>query len=412
MKKVLFIVAAATLLLAGCEKENGTVTKAPQEIILKAFAEPNTKADLNGNFQTVWHNTDEVGIVVTSYYINDGNESIAWYGNAKCTTTDDNVTDATFKSTFVPQEETLYHAWNIAAFYPWQGTGSDNNNFFATSAPEVYNGVMYFKLPEGYYNYTSGQSQLPMLANMTGDNLNPTEMHFKHVGAAVKVSLKSVPAGTHSIGMTVDDTQIWGDCDPIAPAAAGTASISFTGDNAKPKNNTVWLNFDALTTATDMEFIFPVPALTTPKLSFRMYNNNDVMIWKKSLKAQTVSITRGQILDIANPNAIVPLTTNTVTVGVISYLVNELGAEGYQIHCWDGNDVAEDIDLVATGNTVTKDVGYWSEAQTFHLYTAEIPVDKFNYKVRNGGRWFGDNGHLKKPNAYIFNYSGDKVLYE
>ena len=56
---------------------------------------------------------------------------------------------------------------------------------------------------------------------------------------------------------------------------------------------------------------------------------------------------------------------------------------------------------------------YWGNAeQTFTIYTAEIPLGYTNYKVRNGNRWFGDDGSIDKPNAYIFNYDGDKAIYE
>ncbi len=54
--------------------------------------------------------------------------------------------------------------------------------------------------------------------------------------------------------------------------------------------------------------------------------------------------------------------TTTITVGVINYVINELGNTGYKVH--------------------------------------------------NGDRWFGDDGTPDKTTAYIFNYSGDKALYE
>ena len=107
--------------------------------------------------------------------------------------------------------------------------------------------------------------------------------------------------------------------------------------------------------------------------------------------------------------------TTTITVGVINYVINELGNTGYKVHYWGGADGAKDADLTATGKTEKKSVGkaYWNgDEQTFTMFTATVPSDFKGYKVHNGDRWFGDDGTPDKTTAYIFNYSGDKALYE
>ena len=107
--------------------------------------------------------------------------------------------------------------------------------------------------------------------------------------------------------------------------------------------------------------------------------------------------------------------TTTITVGVINYVINELGNTGYKVHYWGGADGAKDADLTATGKTEKKSVGkaYWNgDEQTFTMFTATVPSGFDGYKVHNGDRWFGDNGTPDKTTAYIFNYSGDKALYE
>ncbi|MBQ1807220.1 MAG: hypothetical protein II012_06305, partial [Ruminococcus sp.] len=107
--------------------------------------------------------------------------------------------------------------------------------------------------------------------------------------------------------------------------------------------------------------------------------------------------------------------TTTITVGVINYVINELGNTGYKVHYWGGADGAKDADLTATGKTEKKSVGkaYWNgDEQTFTMFTATVPSDFAGYKVHNGDRWFGDDGTPDKTTAYIFNYSGDKALYE
>ncbi|MBR5042603.1 MAG: hypothetical protein IKX67_05130 [Bacteroidales bacterium] len=401
MKKVLFIVAAATLFIAGCEKENTVDSRGP--IVLKAFTEPTTKATLNDQFATVWSSDDKVGLVVS----NGAND---WYTNQECYIEEDDgagTTNATFTST------TTYNdtdKWNIAAFFPWNGSGGQVNNFY-TSDNNAYNGTMYFKLPASYYGYTSGKSVLPMLANMAGDDTHPTEMHFKHVGAAVKVTLCSVPKGAHSIGMTVANEQIWGDCDGISSSNAGNDSdgiIKFT--NPDFTKNTVWLNFPALEEDANMVFLFPVPPISKPKLSFQMYNENNAKIWETKLKAQKNDLNRGEILvmpEISIEHSI------KVTVGIISYLLDELHS-GFQVHYWGEGIDNGDADLTDTGKIVFKSVGdYWdNQQQEFYIYTTTLPINATGYKVHNGDRWFGLDGSLNKPTAYIFNYSGDKALYE
>ena len=114
--------------------------------------------------------------------------------------------------------------------------------------------------------------------------------------------------------------------------------------------------------------------------------------------------------------------TTTITVGVISYLTEELESSGWQVHYWGGADGAADSDLTATGETKQKKLGsdYWGdEAQTFNIYTAEIPADATGFKVHNGDRWFGEDGSLDKPVAFVFNYAeydgdpnADRAVYE
>ena len=106
--------------------------------------------------------------------------------------------------------------------------------------------------------------------------------------------------------------------------------------------------------------------------------------------------------------------TRTITACVISYLITDLGATGWQVHYWSGTAVS-DSDLVATGETIQRKLGndYWNdEEQSFTIFTAEIPADATGFKVHNGDRWFGEDGSLDKPVAFVFNYHySDNALY-
>lgn len=119
---------------------------------------------------------------------------------------------------------------------------------------------------------------------------------------------------------------------------------------------------------------------------------------------------------VYDPNA--TSTTKTITVGVISYLYEETksNVSSYQIHYWSGSESGTDVTCTSLGTTTSKSVGssYWSgSAQTFYMFTAEIPSEATGFKFRIGDRWFGDDGNAAtQDTVYVFNFDGDKALYE
>ena len=131
----------------------------------------------------------------------------------------------------------------------------------------------------------------PLVAPLSGST---DEIHFKHAGAAVKVTINNLPAGAHSIGMEVNGQQVSGDYQ-INPAEAGSASLALAGTSDNTKNS-LWLNFEPSTSEREFTFVFPVPALTKPKLSFKIYDKNDVLVWSKNLKAQSSDLRRADVL--------------------------------------------------------------------------------------------------------------------
>ncbi|MBR5042967.1 MAG: hypothetical protein IKX67_06970 [Bacteroidales bacterium] len=287
MKKYLFIVAVATLFFS-CNKElEPTAPTTTDRFTFKAsieqLAEP-TKATINGSNQLVWAQDDKIGIYVTTSNWTDKNQPFTLDGEGGATTGDFKWD---YNGDFPAADAT-------AAFFPWQGTGSDKNN--------VANSSIYFKLPGSYSNYTSGQMFTPLVAKLNGST---DPIAFKHAGAAVKVTFNNLPAGVHSLGMTVDGQQVYGDFS-VEIENAGTAAM--TPDNVVATNNTIWLNIAPADAEREFTFLFPVPALTTPKLSFQMYDENNILVWQKNLKAQPSSLGRGDVLvmpalDNINPYA-------------------------------------------------------------------------------------------------------------
>ena len=112
-----------------------------------------------------------------------------------------------------------------------------------------------------------------------------------------------------------------------------------------------------------------------------------------------------------------PKTTQTITVGVISYVYDETSSQtsSYAVHYWNDAGLSGDAVCTSLGTTESRSVGseYWSNsAQTFKMYSAEIPLEATGFKFHIADRWFGDDGNTATNNAvYIFNYSGDKALY-
>lgn len=103
--------------------------------------------------------------------------------------------------------------------------------------------------------------------------------------------------------------------------------------------------------------------------------------------------------------------TKTIYVGVISHLTLPTG--NYKVHYWGSGE--GDAGLTSLGKDEQKSVGsdYWGgAAQTFHMYTAQIPAGATGFKVRNGDTWFGGDGNpASNDAAYIFEYSSAYNAY-
>ena len=277
MKKVFYLVAVATLAFVSCQRQELDPTANNNKVNQKGFTfkasieQLASKANINDANALVWAQNDKIGVYVDDAEWDDKNQPFTLVGEG-----------GTVSGEFAWDYEGEFSDKAAAAFFPWQGTGSDKNN--------VYEGTMYFKLPNAYWSYESGKMLTPLVASLSGST---DDIKLKHAGAAVKVTINNVPKRVHSIGMSVNGQQISGTYS-INPANAGTDALALDGD-ADLTKNTVWLNIWNGSEAA-WEFIFPVPELTKPKLSFQMYDENDVLVWSKNLKAQSSDLGRGDIL--------------------------------------------------------------------------------------------------------------------
>ena len=278
MKKVFYLVAIATLALLSCQKEIETETTQPTKAAFTAsienLASP-TRADIDNTNNLVWKTGDKIGIYVDESSWGDKNQPFHLSSG---------------EDSYLGGFDWDYSGWSdannvTAAFFPWD----NNDNATDGTLNNVFEGYAYFTLNEGIYSYSSGKLLTPLVAPLTK---GVSSISFKHAGAAVKVHINNVPKRVHSIGMSVAGQQVTGEFKVSVANAGIDAMAPVAADNTK---NTVWINiWNGAEAAWD--FIFPVPELTKPKLSFQMYDENDILVWQTNLKAQDSDLGRGKIL--------------------------------------------------------------------------------------------------------------------
>ena len=280
MKRIAYVFAAlAAIFVTSCAKENEPVDngKAGKAYTLRASIEdPATKATLSGT-SLLWSGGDKIGVYVPDF--GTKNQPFTLVGDGGSATGE-------FKYDY--DNGVLNSTQASAAFFPWNGTGSDVNN--------VYEGTMYFKMPDSYTNYTSGKMLVPLVAKMTYNSATEEyeDLAFKYVGGVVWLSISNVPGAAHSLGMTVSGKNVHGEFS-VNPADAGTATW-VAGDG---NNSTIWLNMATAEADRAFDFVFPVPTLASPTLTFQMYDKNDVLIWKRTASNQP-SVVRASVLDFSN----------------------------------------------------------------------------------------------------------------
>ena len=282
MKKYVFLMAAITILgAASCNKEEATV--APKGEAFQGFFTANieqtldTKTTLNASRQTVLEKGDWIKMLVTNNAVkwSDPTTAAVVYGSDGVTATiagpfinldGFNYNDGTGGSKYSSSE----NIWNFVAAYPYdQVTLTDHSD----------PGKVTFEYKSEYSSYTTGESYIPLIADMSGVETHPTEMNFKHVGGAVRVKLNSVPASAEKITMTVAGKQITGSFGPITNTNAGKAEGTLTAGSSSSSTQTVSLNFGT-GNAGNYDFVFPVPTIAAKTdYTFNLYNDLNLIIW-------------------------------------------------------------------------------------------------------------------------------------
>lgn len=302
MKKLfIFAALAAPLFLFSCAKEIEKVAENSPEAS-KGFAfkasienlDSPTKADINSDNDLVWASGDKIGVYVDDSTWGSG-ETYYYRQNPFTLVGAGGTTEGDFRWDY--DDGNFVSTLATVAYFPWQGRNA------AGTCNNVYEGYIYYKLPNYYNDYTSGMMLTPLAATITRSGVPEAyeNITFKHAGAAVKVTINNLPAGAHSMGMTAtksDDSaqQIYGNYK-LDVSNIGTAAMVVDG-SAVPANNSVWLNIEPTATERPFTFLFPVPALeASSKLTFDIYDENDIKVWTAGAKTKgDVALGRKDVL--------------------------------------------------------------------------------------------------------------------
>lgn len=282
MKKIIYLVAVAALFLLSCQKEINPANDATSDgLSFKASIEqltPDTKAAINSDNALVWAENDMIGI----YFPDWGDKNQPFKLNAA----DAGKVDGTFS---IASAADPSGATATAAYFPWWDTESLSATYPSSSQTNVYEGIVYFKMKNEYYGYTDGRMLTPLVAPISSSS---DVINFKHAGAAVKLTINNLVSGTYHAKMSVTGKQITGDFH-VNPANAGTDALALDAAEDATKNN---VTLHAWKSSGAFSWVFPVPELTAPKLSFEIIDNNGVTVWTASQKAAGNDLGRGDIL--------------------------------------------------------------------------------------------------------------------
>ena len=329
MRKSIIFAAVLVAAAVSCQKEIQTPNQAGVFTISatrESFAGPKAGIDpASGKF--TWNSGDAIGIYTGSSF-------------EKLTTTDDNVSSATFSGT-------LSGTPSYAAVFPYSLNARRNSGIYVT-------------LPSSY-EWKDGEICTPMLAQYT------VPLIFKHLGGLVMVTLKDVPANAARFVFNTD-------CDITGEYLINYNQDTFSEEIAtggKAENNQVTYKF-TLTEARDMVFYVPVP-VGEYKFGFTLYDADGKQILNKQ-GATANAVSRKKLLKM--PALICDGEGSTITPE--QYLQKKLNA---------GGTVTLDDDY--TGNftvsgTVTLDLN--GHKITAAASTAAIKVESGGNLTVNGGK--------------------------
>ena len=212
--------------------------------------------------------------------------------------------------------DNLGECYGNVAIYPYTSGSS------YAYADDATKGTLTFHLPAKYENLDNlDMVRMPMVAVLNMD-ASGDKQHFelKHVGGAVKITLRNVPSKAKYFKLWAVGANISGDYT-IQLSSVGTGTLQGSGSA-----NTVELQLKEGKAASELDVYFPVPA-GTYTLGIGVYGDGITYLEKTAGKTNTIG--RGQILrmpavEIPAPNlgAYDPDLANSQKASGLTYQLN------------------------------------------------------------------------------------------
>lgn len=357
MRFRLLSVAAAMLLLGSC-----AVDELPtQDSYIRAeIADDQTRTSVTDEGIFTWSDGDKIWIQTTSGHVQGTLASGAGTANASFA-----------YGSFVGE-------MTGRAVYPY-----DPGHAFSED-------VLTVKLPS---SYDLGSSLSNNNAAMYGINMDGT-LKFSHLAGVVRFSFKDVPAGTDRFTITLDK-KINGTFNAERNPEYRTIQTEETNAAAE---KTITLNFNALSSKSDIKLYVPLPVGTYNTLDLSL-SAGETTVWSYS-NAVTNTVNRKSLI-------LMPV----VTIGGV--IEGEIGAD------FNPDQYIEYNGTGKTNNTVISGDSYWEMSPFFMSRVSAI--DEIELKFQSGGeegwlfsseRPYVNNGALITSEGLVLRYGnkGENVI--
>ena len=190
----------------------------------------------------------------------------------------------------------LGETYGNVAIYPYT-----NGSSYAY-ANDATMGTLTFKLPNKYENLENlNMVRMPMVAVLDMNGGDKSRFELKHVGGAVKVTLRNVPSKAKYFKLWASGSNLSG-CFTINLNQVGSGTLQ--GTNSEENRDFVELQLKEGKAAETLTVYFPVPA-GTYTLGVGVYGDGIVYLEKQGTKSNTIgrgTILRMPELTIPEPN--------------------------------------------------------------------------------------------------------------
>lgn len=347
MKKVLFA-ALAFAALAACTKEYD----AAEPVIGKNISTVNasveslgTKAVFENDKTMKWQEGDQIGLYVYSTTKDNTSEYNPWIAPY---TLSEGAGSANGKFTHEFADESLGETYGNVAIYPY----ADGSVFHYD---ESTGGTLDLYMPSQWEADDLTTVRMPMIAALDmSEGADKGTFTLMHVGGAIKITVKNVPAEAKYIKLSAGGMKLAGKFSGITVKEAGKAVIE-TAETSAYEEQYVQLNLpDGFEFAESQDFYFPVPTGTYSALQLDIYSAeaSDNLLYSMSAKCDN-TVERCTILRMPELDA-APVQEE----GHKIYVLDETGWDKLYVYAWKTGMADTDIFGSWSGSVMTKTVSF------------------------------------------------------